>query len=102
MAKHTIHGFITMRMPMYEGDPQAGKVDYYTYDPRKYSGNENLVIVREEDIVLDVPDDFDPRPVMVDALREQKVAVMAEATKRATQIEQRIQSLLAIEYVQEA
>ena len=48
-------------------------------------------------IETDIPDDFDPRPGMVKALREQRKAAEREFAAKVMEIDQRINSLLAIE-----
>ena len=61
------------------------------------ASDEDRVKVIDHTIELDIPDDFDPRPGMVAALEKQKKAAMAEFQARITEIDGRIQSLLAIE-----
>jgi len=58
----------------------------------------DTVCIGEREIEIDAPDDFDPRPGMVDSLRKQKAQVLADAQLKATQIEGRIQQLLCIEH----
>lgn len=58
----------------------------------------DCVLVGEREVEVEVPDDFDPRPGMIDALKKQKTQVLAEAQRKATQIEERIQQLLCIEH----
>lgn len=45
----------------------------------------------------EIPDDFDPRPGMVEALREQRKAAERAFAETVMKIDQRINSLLAIE-----
>ena len=95
MAKHLIKGYITSTQYSLHSKPT---IDFATYKPRaEYSPN--TVIVAEHEFEVDVPDDFDPRPSMVDSLKEQKRLARAEFAKKVTEIDQRIQSLLAIEHV---
>lgn len=49
-------------------------------------------------VALEIDDDNTIRKSMVDALREQKKSVLAEAQREATRIEERIQNLLAITF----
>lgn len=53
-------------------------------------------------VTFEVPDDWDPRPGMVEALRAEKAELLAQAQLKASQIEERINSLLAIECKVEA
>lgn len=56
------------------------------------------VCIRKVEMEVDVPDDFDPRPAQIDALRKEKTKILAEAQARANNIEEQVQRLLAIEY----
>jgi len=55
------------------------------------------VKVSEQDISLEVPDDFDPRIGYVAGLERLKESIGAEFQARVTEINAQIQSLLAIE-----
>lgn len=48
-------------------------------------------------ITFEVPDNFDPRPDQIKALEAQREAMRAEFSRRCTEIERQINSLLAIE-----
>lgn len=50
-------------------------------------------------ITVEILDDDTIRSGMVDTLKEQRKTVLAEAQLKAMQIDEKIQSLLAIEYV---
>ena len=54
--------------------------------------------IGEQKIVLEVPDDFDPRTQQIVALMEQKQKVMADYQKTVTEINERINKLQAIEH----
>lgn len=72
------------------------KFDFTTY--RKMPEHwPDSVLVREHEIEVDVPDDFDIRKGLVANLEAEKQAVMAAYQKRVTEINAQIQSLLAIE-----
>jgi UTP-glucose-1-phosphate uridylyltransferase len=60
-------------------------------------GPEYVPIVSQE-FEFDIPDDFDPRPTQVAALREHKKKVLEEAQRKANNIEDQIKRLLAIEF----
>jgi hypothetical protein len=46
---------------------------------------------------VNVPEDFDPRPVQIAGLREQLTNVRANAEKKCTEITRQINELLAID-----
>lgn len=94
MAKHTVHGFIVYHPETYWEDHE--RIDFQTYDPRN-SIRSTAVLVREHSIEVEVPDDFDPRPQQIQALEKKRDAVRAEMSARITEINNQIQSLLAIE-----
>jgi hypothetical protein len=58
----------------------------------------DYVCLGEREFEVDVPDDFDPRPHQVAALREAKQRVLAEAQAKANNIEDQIQRLLCLEF----
>lgn len=65
---------------------------FYNYDE-----TEGFVKVQEHSFEVEVPDEFDPRPQMVENLEREKRKIEAEFQARVTQINAQIQSLLAIE-----
>lgn len=79
----------------YEHEARCGDAPYYAF--REYEPGESFVTVREHTLVADVPDEFDPRPQMVERLKAEKERIRAEFAKRVTDIDAQIQSLLAIE-----
>jgi hypothetical protein len=52
----------------------------------------------EQEIEIEVPDDFDPRAQQIAALEKQRQKVMAEYQKTVTEINERINKLQAIEH----
>lgn len=95
MAKHLIKGYITSTQYGLHGKPIVG---FCTYKPNaEYSPN--TVIVAEHEFEVDVPDNFDPRPAMVESLNEQKRLAKVEFAKKVKELDERTQSLLAIEHV---
>lgn len=58
----------------------------------------DYVLVREMFIEVEVPDNFDPTPKQIAALREKKQEILAAAHVQAENIEGQIQSLLSIEF----
>ncbi|WP_217589786.1 hypothetical protein [Burkholderia sp. GbtcB21] len=92
--KIEINGFIVYGC--YEHEARSGDKPYFSfkdYEP----GSESFVTVRPETLSFDVPDDFDPRPAMVERLKAEKERIKAEFQMRVTQIDAQIQSLQAIE-----
>lgn len=95
MAKHIIKGYVTFRHSKYEKEPDIG---FQMWKPSAEYAPET-VVVAEHQIEVEVPDDFDPRRGMVAALKEQKKQEQAKFALRIKEIDDRIQSLLAIEHV---
>lgn len=56
------------------------------------------VPIRELEIEVDVPDDFDPRPLQVAALRAERDKITAECEVKKNNIDEQIQRLLSIEH----
>lgn len=97
MSKHTINGFITYRDSPYTEKPE---VQFLTYDPRQYDKDEKYprIVLREHSFEIEVADDFDPRPGMIESLKQTQAELRAEFIKRVTDIERRIGELQAISY----
>ncbi len=53
--------------------------------------------ISEQDISIDIPDDFNPIPMQINNLKEQQQKIRAEAEAKAQAIDKQIQKLLAIE-----
>ena len=64
----------------------------------KFSDDEHRTFVCEQEVEVEVPDDYDPRAQQVAALEKQKQKVMADYQKSVTDINRRISELQAIEY----
>ena len=58
----------------------------------------NYSYVGPQEVVIDVPDQFDPRPAQIAVLEAQKQKVMADFQKSITDINRRISELNALEY----
>jgi hypothetical protein len=56
------------------------------------------VWVSEQEVEIDVPEDFDPRQLQIAALEAKKIKVMADYQKSVTEINDRISKLTALEY----
>jgi hypothetical protein len=57
----------------------------------------DCIFIREMEVEFEVPDDFDPVPKQIDMLKEAKQKLMADTQVKINNIDEQIQSLLAIE-----
>lgn len=64
----------------------------------KIDGDEHRTYVCEQEIEIEVPDDYDPRAQMIEALQEKKRKIMADYQKMVTEINERINNLQALEH----
>jgi len=62
----------------------------------KLDDSEHRAYIGEQEIEIDVPDNFDPREKQIAALEKQKQKVMADYQKTVTDINVRINNLKAI------
>ena len=69
----------------------------YTVYSCKLDDTEHRTYVGEQEIEIDVPDDYDPRAQKIAALEKHKAKVMADFQKTVTEINARISKLQAIE-----
>ena len=63
----------------------------------KLDDNENRTYVGEQEIDIEVPDNYDPRAQQIAALEALKQKVMADYHKSVMEINERIGKLLALE-----
>jgi len=56
----------------------------------------------EHQFEVEIPDDFDPTPQMIAALKAEKRKILADANVKANNIDEQIQKLLCIEHKPEA
>jgi hypothetical protein len=61
---------------------------------------EHYLYIGEQEIEIEVPDDYDPRPQQIAALEKQKQKAMADYQKSVTEINDRISKLQALEYTE--
>ena len=59
---------------------------------------EHRTYVGEQEIEVEVPDNYDPRAQQIAALEKQRQEVMAEFQKSVAEINERISNLQALEY----
>lgn len=57
------------------------------------------VLIGTQEMTLDIPQDVDVVGTQIATLREQKQKALAEGQRKANEIEEKIQSLLALEHV---
>lgn len=88
--KTTVHIFYNQFSWQNEGD--------YTVYSCKLEDNESRTYVGDQEIEIEVPDDYDPRAQKIAALEKHKQKVMADYQKTVDQINERISNLQAIEY----
>lgn len=89
--KVTIKGYITCQQYDWDDKPTFS---FYSFDPTSY--DTSTVKVMEHEFEVEVPDNFDPRPGQVAALKAKKEQMQAEFASKVKEIDDRINSLLAI------
>ena len=72
-----------------------GTYDAYTW---KAEDTEIRTCVGQQEVELEIPDNYDPRQQQIAALVASKQALMAEYQKSVTDINERISKLQALEY----
>lgn len=92
--KVTINGYIVARQYGWEKAPHF---EFLHYDPNEATFDTSAVKVRAHMFEADIPDDFDIRPFQIDKLRRERDEAAAEFAKRVKEIDDKINSLLAIE-----
>jgi hypothetical protein len=98
--KHTITGFIVADVPRY-GNDRTPQFTFAAYRPNLDIWPDRVVVC-EHSFEVDIPNSFDARPGLVANLEEKKARVHAECAARVKELNERIQSLLAIEMAEEA
>jgi hypothetical protein len=73
------------------------KGEYQVYSCR-LDDAEHRTYVGEQEIEIEVPDNYDPRAQQIAALEKQKQKVMADFQKSVAEINERISNLQALEY----
>jgi hypothetical protein len=68
----------------------------------KVDDNEYQTYVGEQEIEIEVPDNYDPRAQRIAALEQRKQKVMADYQKTVMEINDRISKLQALEYTDAA
>lgn len=94
MSTHTIKGYIVYETWSHD---KQGKYVFQPYQALKETQGYTQVPVCQHDLTFDVPADFDPRPAQVKALQEQKAKAAAAYAAMVKELDDRINSLLALE-----
>lgn len=64
----------------------------------KLDDDDTRTYIGEQEVEVEVPDNYDPRAQQIAALEKQKQKVMADYQKMVTEINDRISKLQALEY----
>ena len=88
--KTTIHTYYTQ----YSWE-EKGNYEVLSF---KTADTEHRTYVGEQEIEIEVPDNYDPRAQKIEALQAHKLKVMADYQKTVTEINARISKLQAIEH----
>jgi hypothetical protein len=89
--KHTIAGWIAQSIP--DDITDQPTITFLGYKP----SGEYYVGVCEHTLVVEIPDDFDPRPAMLASVDKKIEEARAEFTARLTELQDRRNRLLALE-----
>jgi hypothetical protein len=91
--KVKITGFIHWYKPSYHDTPSYG---FYESDMSSISPD--YVPMFEHSFEVEIPDNFDPTPLQIAALRKHKEKILADAHVQANNLEEQIQRLLCLEH----
>lgn len=92
----------TVKHYMYRTDHGYGDEVIFALYPFRFSEDEDYrLFIKEVDVELDVPDDFDPRPQQIAALEAQKKKAMADYQLLMDTLDGKIASLRCIEHKDE-
>jgi hypothetical protein len=89
-VKTTVHVFYFQSAWQDKGEYQAIYI--------KLNDDESRTYVGQQEIEIEVPDNYDPRAQKIAALEAHKQKVMADFQETITEINKRISKLQAIEY----
>lgn len=64
----------------------------------KLEDDEHRTYIGEQEVEIEVPDDYDPRAQKIAALMKKKQKIMADYQRTVTEINDRISNLQALEY----
>jgi hypothetical protein len=89
-VKTTVHIFYSK----YSWEDKGEYLVFYA----KVDDDESRTYVGQQEIEIEVPDNYDPRAQKIEALQAKKLKIMADYQKTVTEINERISKLQAIEY----
>jgi hypothetical protein len=87
---------------IWNADEIYGKPHFEAWSCDVSSSNPKYALACRTNVEVDIPDDFDPVPGRVKAMRDKKQEILATAQMQANNIEEQIQKLLCIEFKPEA
>lgn len=93
--KHLIKGFLYHVQYSWE-TPEEAKIKFNTTDNM---GDEYWTLIGPYEFMVEVPDNFDIKAHKIATLQEAKRRIQAEFSAKVTEIDRRINELLAIENV---
>lgn len=93
MSTETIKGYVIHQT--WQGQTQ-GEFVFSAHKPITTEHATRLLIC-EHELTFEVPDDFDPRPAQIAALEQQKQELRAKFAVAVKELDDRINSLLALE-----
>lgn len=88
----TIRATVTLHAKRY-----ANEYEYSIMASKDMSEYGYIAIVDQE-VSIDIPDDFNPVPVEIEMLRKAKAKIQAEAQMKANAIDEQIGKLLCLEH----
>lgn len=89
----TVKGILHWTKQQWETDPQ-----YQIFRCDMSDVSPEYIAIKPVNIELEIPDDFDPVPRQIEALKAKKQEILADAQFKANNIEEQIQRLLCIEH----
>jgi hypothetical protein len=89
-VKTTLYIYLTQ----YDWEDQP-RYDAFTFES---TGFNYQTFICKQEVELEIPDNFDPRPQKIAALEDKKLKVMAEHENTIKKINDRISKLKALEY----
>ena len=98
MSKHTLHGFITHTMYPWQGDGAKPIIGFSVAKEAADVTTDYTVPVASHSIEVTVPDNFNPNPLKVAAMRAKIDKIKIAAYEEVTNLQQEIEKLLCLSY----
>lgn len=93
MAKQTVRAFVHWEKDSWSGDVS---IKLYPFDMSDCSAADTRALIGEQDVVVDVPDDFDPTGTLIAAVEREKVALQKQFAEQLMRLDQRLSELRAL------